>query len=80
MINFQQQIQLKPSQLQTMYVHYKPGTRKYMIKMVRNEIGPVASFKKAIVVKSKSKRNKAMVITAKSRGINMHQYRSLPIK
>ena len=35
-------IRLKPSQLQTMYVHYKPGTRKYMIKMVRNE--PMLDF------------------------------------
>ncbi len=33
---------LRPSQLQTMYVHYKPGTRKYMIKMVRNE--PMLDF------------------------------------
>ena len=35
-------VNLKPSQLQTMYVHYKPGTRKYMIKMVRNE--PMLDF------------------------------------
>ena len=35
-------VDLKPSQLQTMYVHYKPGTRKYMIKMVRNE--PMLDF------------------------------------
>ena len=35
-------IDLKPSQLQTMYVHYKPSTRKYMIKMVRNE--PMLDF------------------------------------
>ena len=34
--------QLKPSQLQTMYVHYKPNTRKYMTKMVRNE--PMLDF------------------------------------
>lgn len=33
---------LKPTQLQTMYVHYKPQTRKYMIKMVRNE--PMLDF------------------------------------
>ncbi len=33
---------LQPSQLQTMYVHYKPQTRKYMIKMVRNE--PMLDF------------------------------------
>ena len=35
-------VELKPTQLQTMYVHYKPGTRKYMIKMVRNE--PMLDF------------------------------------
>ena len=35
-------IKLKPTQLQTMYVHYKPQTRKYMIKMVRNE--PMLDF------------------------------------
>lgn len=35
-------VDLKPTQLQTMYVHYKPGTRKYMIKMVRNE--PMLDF------------------------------------
>jgi oxygen-independent coproporphyrinogen-3 oxidase len=33
---------LRPTQLQTMYVHYKPQTRKYMIKMVRNE--PMLDF------------------------------------
>ena len=36
--------------------------------------------KKATVVKSKSKRNKAIVMTAKNIGINRPQYRSLPIK
>ena len=35
-------VDLKQTQLQTMYVHYKPGTRKYMIKMVRNE--PMLDF------------------------------------
>lgn len=35
-------IKLAPSQLQTMYVHYKPSVRKYMIKMVRNE--PMLDF------------------------------------
>ena len=35
-------VDLQPTQLQTMYVHYKPGTRKYMIKMVRNE--PMLDF------------------------------------
>ncbi len=43
---------LKPTQLQTMYVHYKPGTRKYMIKMVRNE--PMLDFfdRKAVFQKA----------------------------
>ena len=43
---------MKPSQLQTMYVHYKPGTRKYMIKMVRNE--PMLDFfdRKAVFQKA----------------------------
>ena len=45
-------VELKPSQLQTMYVHYKPGTRKYMIKMVRNE--PMLDFfdRKAVFQKA----------------------------
>ena len=45
-------IKLKPSQIQTMYVHYKPGTRKYMIKMVRNE--PMLDFydRKAVFQKA----------------------------
>jgi oxygen-independent coproporphyrinogen-3 oxidase len=45
-------VRLKPSQLQTMYVHYKPGTRKYMIKMVRNE--PMLDFfdRKAVFQKA----------------------------
>lgn len=45
-------VRLKPSQLQTMYVHYKPGTRKYMIKMVRNE--PMLDFfdRKAVFLKA----------------------------
>ena len=29
-------VKLKPTQLQTMYVHYKPDVRKYMTRMVRN--------------------------------------------
>ena len=43
---------LKPTQLQTMYVHYKPQTRKYMIKMVRNE--PMLDFfdRKAVFEKA----------------------------
>lgn len=45
-------INLKPSQLQTMYVHYKPSTRKYMIRMVRNE--PMLDFfdRKAVFEKA----------------------------
>ena len=45
-------IHLKPTQLQTMYVHYKPSTRKYMIKMVRNE--PMLDFfdRKAVFEKA----------------------------
>lgn len=45
-------VKLKPTQLQTMYVHYKPGTRKYMIKMVRNE--PMLDFydRKAVFQKA----------------------------
>ena len=35
-------IKLKPTQLQTMYVHYKPDVRKYMTRMVRN--GPMPDF------------------------------------
>lgn len=46
-------VNLKPSQLQTMYVHYKPNTRKYMIKMVRN--GPMLDFfdRKAVFEKAR---------------------------
>jgi len=45
-------VKLAPSQLQTMYVHYKPSVRKYMIKMVRNE--PMLDFydRKAIFLKA----------------------------
>ena len=45
-------IKLAPSQLQTMYVHYKPSVRKYMIKMVRNE--PMLDFfdRKAVFQKA----------------------------
>ena len=35
-------IKLRPTQLQTMYVHYKPDVRKYMTRMVRN--GPMPDF------------------------------------
>ena len=45
-------IKLAPSQLQTMYVHYKPSVRKYMLKMVRNE--PMFDFfdRKAVFQKA----------------------------
>tara|TARA_B100000787_G_scaffold155781_1_gene131478 strand:+ start:4650 stop:6059 length:1410 start_codon:yes stop_codon:yes gene_type:complete len=45
-------IKLAPTQLQTMYVHYKPNVRKYMIKMVRNE--PMLDFfdRKAVFQKA----------------------------
>ena len=45
-------VKLAPSQLQTMYVHYKPSVRKYMIKMVRNE--PMLDFfdRKAVFQKA----------------------------
>ena len=36
-----------------MYVHYKPGTRKYMIKMVRNE--PMLDFYDRKVFQTASK-------------------------
>ena len=35
-------IKLKPTQLQTLLMHYKPGTRKYMINMLRD--GPLPDF------------------------------------
>ena len=35
-------VKLRPTQLQTMYVHYKPDVRKYMTRMVRN--GPMPDF------------------------------------
>ena len=35
-------VKLKPTQLQTMYVHYKPDVRKYVTRMVRN--GPLPDF------------------------------------
>ena len=52
-------VKLRPSQLQTMYVHYKPGTRKYMIKMVRNE--PMLDFfdRKAVFLKASELLSKA---------------------
>jgi len=41
-------VDLKPTQLQTMYMHYKPQTRKYMIKMLRNRSLPDFYDRKAI--------------------------------
>jgi oxygen-independent coproporphyrinogen-3 oxidase len=41
-------IELNPSQIQTMYMHYKPQTRKYMIKMLRNNPLPDFFDRKAI--------------------------------
>ena len=35
-------VELKPTQLQTMMMHYKPNTRKYMINMLRD--GPLPDF------------------------------------
>lgn len=35
-------IELRPTQLQTMMLHYKPNTRKYMINMLRD--GPLPDF------------------------------------
>ena len=35
-------IKIKPTQLQTMMMHYKPQTRKYMIKMLKD--GPLPDF------------------------------------
>ena len=37
-----QVIKLRPTQLQTMMMHYKPKTRKYMINMLRD--GPLPDF------------------------------------
>ena len=40
--------ELQPDQVQTMYVHYKPQTRKYMVRMVRNQPMPDFYDRKAI--------------------------------
>lgn len=45
-------IKLKPSQIQTMYMHYKPQTRKYMIKMLRNNPLPDFYDRKVIFEKA----------------------------
>ncbi len=46
---------LKPTQIQTMYMHYKPQTRKYMIKMLRNVQLPDFYDRKAIFSKASEK-------------------------
>jgi oxygen-independent coproporphyrinogen-3 oxidase len=45
-------VALGPDQIQTMYVHYKPQVRKYMVRMVQN--GPMPDFydRKAIFVEA----------------------------
>ena len=45
-------VKLKPTQIQTMYMHYKPQTRKYMIKMLRNVQLPDFYDRKAIFSKA----------------------------
>lgn len=46
-------VKLKPSQLQTMYVHYKPDTRRYMTNMVKNVPLPDFYDRRAIFLKAK---------------------------
>ena len=50
---------LKPTQIQTMYMHYKPQTRKYMVRMLRN--GPLPDFydRKAIFAKASKELKKS---------------------
>ena len=48
-------IKLKPSQIQTMYMHYKPQTRKYMVRMLRNNPLPDFFDRKAIFDKASKK-------------------------
>ena len=50
-------IKLKPSQLQTMYVHYKPDTRRYMTNMVKNVALPDFYDRRAIFLSAKEKLN-----------------------
>ncbi len=45
-------IKLKPSQIQTMYMHYKPQIRKYMVRMLRNTPLPDFFDRKAIFDKA----------------------------
>ena len=50
-----QVIKLQPSQLQTMYVHYKPDTRRYMTNMVKNVALPDFYDRRAIFLEAKNK-------------------------
>ena len=48
-------IKLQPTQIQTMYMHYKPQTRKYMIKMLRHGSLPDFYDRKAIFAEASEK-------------------------
>ena len=48
-------VDLNPTQLQTMYMHYKPDTRRYMTNMVRNTALPDFFDRRAIFLKAKEK-------------------------
>ena len=52
-------IKLQPSQLQTMYVHYKPDTRRYMTNMVKNVAMPDFYDRRAIFLSAKNKLTKS---------------------
>ena len=45
---------IKPTQLQTMYMHYKPNTRRYMTNMVRNVALPDFYDRRAIFHKARN--------------------------
>ena len=45
-------VELQPTELQTMYVHYKPDVRKYMTRMVRSQPLPDFFDRKAIFVQA----------------------------
>ena len=45
---------IKPTQLQTMYMHYKPDTRRYMTNMVRNQALPDFYDRRAIFHKARN--------------------------
>ena len=47
-------VKLKPTQLQTMYVHYKPDTRRYMTNMVKNVPLPDFYDRRAIFLEAKN--------------------------